>query len=186
MQDESTPEKTDPENPDAEASQPAADHASPNALADLQQKLAAAEARADENWERCLRATAEQDNIRKRAEREVDSARRFALERFAQDLLRVRDSLELGLKAAREAEAGAKHIEGTELTLKMLVETMSRHGIEPIDPAGAAFDPAQHEAMSAIPTNEAAPKTVKEGANKEEADKIKKQLEEAGATVEIK
>lgn len=127
---------------------------------DLAAQLEDAEARAQEYWEKCLRATAEQDNIRKRAEREVQAARRFATEKLAQDLLAVRDSLELGLKAAREAEAEAKHIEGTELTLRMLTEVMSKHGIEPVDPKGEPFDPERHEAMSAVPTADAKPNTV--------------------------
>ena len=126
----------------------------------LKAQLAEAQAKADENWERCLRATAEQDNIRKRAEREIDAARRFALEKFAHDLLAVCDSLDMGLKAAREAGAEAKYIEGTELTAKMLGDALSRHGVKAIDPKGEPFDPAQHEAMSAVPSADVAPNTV--------------------------
>lgn len=175
MQDESTPDNPAPgaEAPPPDTGATRADGSSqtpptgeqgqsPADIDSLRQQLMAAEARAQESWERALRATAEQDNIRKRAEREIDNARRFALERFAQDLLKVRDSLELGLKAAREAGADPSHVEGTELTLKMLCESMSRHGIEAIDPAGEPFDPSQHEAMSAVPTADAAPNSVLE------------------------
>lgn len=133
-----------------------------NSVDGLKAQLLEAQAQATENWERCLRATAEQDNIRKRAEREVAAARRFALEKFAQDLLAVVDSLELGLKAAREAGADAKHIEGTQLTFKMLSETLKRHGVEVIDPQGENFDPEKHEAMTAVPSADAAPNTVLE------------------------
>lgn len=129
-------------------------------LEELKAQLAEAQAKADENWERCLRATAEQDNIRKRAEREVDAARRFALEKFAQDLLAVCDSLDMGLKAARDSGADEKYIEGTALTAKMLGDVLVRHGVQTIDPKGETFDPARHEAMSAVPSAEVAPNTV--------------------------
>lgn len=148
-----------------EQNQAAAGHEQPPAspeeqIAELRQKLGDAEAKAQEHWERYLRATAEQDNIRKRSEREVDAARRFALEKFAGDLLPVCDSLELGLKAAREAGAEAGHIEGIELTLKMFGDLLRKHGLEPIDPAGELFDPEQHEAMTAVPSADARPNSV--------------------------
>ncbi len=165
MQDESTPQSPEAEPGDAppEGSQAAAEAAAGEAPAELQQlrdKLAESEAKAVENWERYLRATAEQDNIRKRSEREVDAARRFALEKFAQDLLAVWDSLELGLKAAQDAGAETAQVEGIELTLRMLGEAMGRHGVKAIDPKGEAFNPEKHEAMSAVPTDEAPPNTV--------------------------
>lgn len=160
MPDETTPEQSSAPQagPDqADQKTPASDDAT-----DLATRLAAAEAQAVANWERYLRATAEQDNLRKRAEREVEAAKRFALERFAGDILRVRDSLELGLKAATEAAADAKQIEGMELTLRMLIDSMGRHGIEAIDPTGQPFNPAEHEAMAAVPSADAAPNTVLE------------------------
>jgi molecular chaperone GrpE len=168
VQDESTPPENHADQYPPEQPKPDQASAAPDGPADskelepsmeeLKAQLLAAQEKANENWERCLRATAEQDNIRKRAEREVDAARRFALEKFAQDLLSVRDSLELGLKAA--AESGAQHQEGAELTLKILTEAFNKHGIKCIDPKGAVFNPAQHEAISAVPTSDAAPNTV--------------------------
>ncbi len=131
-----------------------------DALDTLKAQLAEAQAKADENWERCLRATAEQDNIRKRSEREVAAARRFALEKFAQDLLGVVDSLELGLKAAADAGADEKHMEGIQLTARMLSDALKRHGVEVIDPQGESFDPEKHEAMTAVPSADVAPNTV--------------------------
>lgn len=165
MQDESTPQspEAEPGPAENEGSQTTTDANAGGAVDELQQlrdKLAESEAKAVENWERYLRATAEQDNIRKRAEREVDAARRFALEKFAQDLLAVWDSLELGLKAAQDAGAEDAQVEGIELTLRMLGEAMGRHGVKAIDPKGEAFNPEKHEAMSAVPTDEAAPNTV--------------------------
>lgn len=131
----------------------------------LSQALEEAQAKADDNWQRFLRATAEQDNIRKRAERDVEQARRFALEKFSRDLIAVMDSLDLGLQSAQQdgqaADAGAKALlEGMELTAKMLRETLGRHGIEVLNPEGESFDPAKHEAMSAVPNGEVPPNTV--------------------------
>ncbi len=167
MQDESTPKEEikdaqaspEADSPAAGAEAPAPEEASPDLI---MAQLAEAQAKATENWERYLRATAEQDNIRKRAEREVDAARRFALEKFAQDMLGVRDSLELGLKSAQDAGASAAHVEGTELTLRMLNDVMLKHGIAVIDPKGEIFDPVKHEALSAVPSADAAPNTVLE------------------------
>lgn len=160
MQDQSPPDDKSGQNADtAEQSTQGAAPAG-NELDALKARLAEAEARASENWDRCLRATAEQDNIRKRAEREIDAARRFALEKFAHDLVAVCDSMELALKSAGEAGAAAAHIEGTELTLKMFREVLQKHGVSVIDPKGEMFDPERHEAMAAVPTADAVPNTV--------------------------
>ena len=121
--------------------------------------LAAAEALAAENWDKYVRAAAELDNVRKRAARDVDNARKFALERFAGDLLAVRDSMEMGLESSQTADAGQLRA-GTEATLKLLGQTMERFGITEIDPLGAPFDPALHEAMTMQPSADAEPGTV--------------------------
>lgn len=121
--------------------------------------LAAAEAKAAENWDRYLRAAAELDNVRKRAERDVEKARKFALEDFGRELLGVRDSLEMGIQAAANADAEAL-LEGKEATLKLLRTTMERFGIEEIDPEGEPFDPELHEAMTMQPSAEVEPGSV--------------------------
>lgn len=118
-------------------------------VARLREQLEAAEARAKENWERVLRTEAEKENVRKRAERDAESARKRAVESFATELLAVRDSLELGLQAAREKDADLnKLIEGTELTERMLAQLMEKFNIEQIDPVGEKFNPDLHQAMS--------------------------------------
>jgi molecular chaperone GrpE len=95
----------------------------------LQQQLAEAEAKAKEHWDQLLRVKAEQENLRRRHEREVENAHKYALERFAQDLLPVIDSLEMGAEAAAGEGATLEKVrEGTELTLKMLLSTMERFG----------------------------------------------------------
>ena len=126
---------------------------------DAEAALAAAAAKATENWERYLRAAAEVENVRKRATRDVENARKFALERFGKELLGVRDSLEMGLAADENASADSLR-EGSTATLKLLATTMERFGIEVVDPEGEPFDPELHEAISVQPSDEAEPGSV--------------------------
>lgn len=152
--DRATPEEaTDPTAPDDATGAEAA--SGPEADADP----AALRARAEENWDKYVRAVAELDNVRKRAARDVDNARKFALERFATDLLAVRDSFEMGLAAADTADTGSL-LEGSRATLKQLASTMERFGVTEIDPRGEPFDPTLHEAMMTQPSREAEPGTV--------------------------
>jgi molecular chaperone GrpE len=123
--------------------------------------LAAAQAKADENWNKYLRAAAEFDNFRKRTDREIDQARKFAVERFAQDLVSVADTLEAAIAAEPEG-AQAAHFEGVRATLRQLYRAFEKAGIKLLDPAGQAFDPQWHEAMVAQDSREAAPGTVLE------------------------
>jgi molecular chaperone GrpE len=116
-------------------------------------------ARVDENWDKYVRAVAELDNVRKRAARDVDNARKFAVERFASDLLAVRDSFEMGLAAADQADAESL-LAGSRATLKQLASTMERFGVTEVDPQGEPFDPTLHEAMMAQPSTEVEPGTV--------------------------
>lgn len=122
--------------------------ASPPAAAEAPATLAAAEAKAAENWNSYLRAVAELDNYRKRMERELDNARKYAVERFAQELVGVVDSLEAGINAAG-AHAATALLEGSAATLKQLQRAFEKAGIKVIDPKGQPFDPAWHEAMLA-------------------------------------
>jgi molecular chaperone GrpE len=117
----------------------------------LRQELAAAKARAEEFRAQHLRAAAELDNFRKRAAREMESARAYGVERFAGELLAVIDSLELGLAAGESVDPRTLR-EGQEATLRLLVKAFEKAGIAPVDPAGAVFDPAQHEAVAMQPT----------------------------------
>lgn len=124
--------------------------------------VARAEALAQEYKDQLLRTRAEAENQRKRLERENANAVKYAAEKVFRDLLAVADSLDLGLKAAREAEAGVSVVEGLELTRKQLSDTLARHGVQELDPAGAAFDPEVHEAVSMVPSAEVAPNHVLE------------------------
>ena len=127
----------------------------------LQQQLAEAEAKAKEHWDQLLRVKAEQENLRRRHEREVQNAHKYALERFAQELLPVIDSLELGAEAAAGEGATMEKVrEGTELTLKMLLSTIEKFGIQAVHPEGESFNPEYHQAMSMLESPEHAANTV--------------------------
>jgi len=117
------------------------------------------QAKVDENWEKYIRAAAELDNVRKRAARDVENAHRFALERFAGELLAVRDSLEMGLAAGEDIDVESLRL-GKEATLKQLVAIMERFGVEELDPQGEPFDPTMHEAMTVQPSTDVEPGSV--------------------------
>lgn len=127
---------------------------------ELQLMLEDARNKADEHWNQVLRVQAEAENARRRAARDVENAHKFALERFAQDLLPVKDSLELGLAAAGEDAAVEKLREGTELTLKMLTQAMEKYGIKEVNPMGQPFNPELHQAMSMQPSDTQPANTV--------------------------
>ena len=126
----------------------------------VQHELDQALAKADEHWKLYLGAHAEMENLRKRAERDVQNAHRFALERFLSELLPTRDSLELGLAATHNTVEIAKLREGIELTLKQLAAAMEKFGVRELNPLGAQFNPNEHEAMAILPTDQAKPNAV--------------------------
>jgi len=128
---------------------------------DLQASLEAANARADENWEKLLLATAEVENIRRRTQKDIEKAHRFSVEKFAKDLLPVLDSLEMGL-AASEGVAGdvAAIRDGMELTHKQLISALQKSGVDVVDPEGQTFNPDLHQAMSVVPSPDHEPITV--------------------------
>jgi molecular chaperone GrpE len=125
---------------------------------ELQAALAAAEARARESKDLYMRALAEVDNVRKRAARDVEQAHKYAIDRFANDLIDVKDSLELGL-ASSNTSADALRT-GTEATLKLLAKAFEKAGLTEIVPLGEPFNPDLHEAMAAQPSAEHEPNTV--------------------------
>lgn len=147
------------ENEEAAPERQAASQANPEEIHAL---LEDARNKADEHWNQCIRLQAELDNLRKRAERDVANAHKFALEKFANDLLPVRDSLEMGIAAAGEGNEvdPAKLKEGSELTLKMLGDAMTKFGIQEVNPQGEKFNPEYHEAMSMQERSDVEPNTV--------------------------
>jgi len=129
--------------------------------AELSALLEDARGKADEHWDQCLRLQAELDNLRKRAERDVASAHKFALERFAAELLPVRDSLEMGLAAFETEGADPEKLrEGVELTLQMLTSAMGKFEIREINPRDERFNPEFHQAMSLQERDDVEPNTV--------------------------
>lgn len=130
-------------------------------LATLEQALVRSEEQIREQQESVLRARADVDNMRRRSEQEVDKARKFALERFAGELLPVIDNLERALEVGDlENEALKPMQEGVALTLKTMLSVVQKFGMKVIDPQGEPFNPDWHQAMSIQESAEHAPNTV--------------------------
>lgn len=119
---------------------------------ELEKALEEAEAKVAENMDLALRTKAEAENIRRRSENEVSNARKFAIEKFANEMLAVVDSLEQGLAQKAEHEESIAMKEGMELTLKMTLSTLEKFGIEQLNPLEEIFDPQLHEAMTMVPS----------------------------------
>jgi molecular chaperone GrpE len=124
----------------------------------LKGELVASEERAKTHWDQYMRALAEMDNLRKRAARDLEGTRQFAVEKFAQDLIGVKDSLELALANAGKADV-ASLVEGQSATLRLLAKAFEKAQIEEVNPEGQPFNPDLHEAMMTQPSD-AAPNTV--------------------------
>jgi molecular chaperone GrpE len=145
-----TPPQTEPQPIETPPEQAApANEAAAGAEKSLDQLLAEAQAKIDEQREAWLRALAESENTRKRAQGEIAAAHKFAIERFAEGLLPVADSLEAAL--AQESADAAALRSGVELTLKQLRGALERARVAEISPAaGERFDPHRHQAMTAV------------------------------------
>jgi molecular chaperone GrpE len=105
-----------------------------------------------EREQEILRLHAEMDNLRKRVERDIDNARKFALERFVDGLLPVVDSLEMGVQASENPNATLEAIrEGSQMTLNMFMQTLEKFGVTPVHPIGERFNPEHHQAISVQP-----------------------------------
>ena len=127
----------------------------------LQADLDAAHAQMAEHRDQVLRARAELENARKRNQRDIEKARKYALEEIAAALLEVRDSMELGLNAAQQESADVASLrEGMGLTLKLLQQLMDKFHIQPIDPVQQAFNPELHQALTMQESDKLAPNTV--------------------------
>lgn len=128
---------------------------------ELAVKLAEAQQEASNYKEQLLRLRAEVDNVRRRTEREMEGARKYALERFASELLPVRDSLEMGLHAASVSGTDLDKVrEGVDLTLKLLTGVLEKFGITEVNPQNQRFNPEQHQAMTTQESAEVEPNTV--------------------------
>jgi molecular chaperone GrpE len=125
----------------------------------LQQELAQSEERSKNHWDQYLRAVAELDNVRKRAQRDIEAANRYGIEKFVAELLPVKDSLELAIENAGRADS-ASILAGQEATLKLLEKALKSQDVHKLDPVGEPFDPSRHEAMMAQPSASAEPNSI--------------------------
>nr|WP_321269299.1 nucleotide exchange factor GrpE [uncultured Tolumonas sp.] len=133
----------------------------PAYVVELEQKLEQATNQAVEEKDRALRTVAEMENLRRRTALDVEKAHKFALEKFASELLPVLDNLERTLQVADKTNEAVKPLlEGVELTLKSMANSVAKFGVIAIDPQGQLFDPNQHQAMSMIENPDLAPNTV--------------------------
>ena len=130
-----------------------------NDALDLPAQLAKAQEESQENYNKYMRLAAEVENIRKRTVREVEHARKYGIERFANELLAVIDSLEMGIDAGADASVETL-LAGKQATLKLLIGALTKSGIEQLDPEGEPFDPNLHEAMTMQPSETAEPGSV--------------------------
>ena len=128
----------------------------------LQVALEAANAEVAQLQDRALRAQAEVENIRRRAAKDVNSARKFALERFAGDLLPALDGLEKSAESAASATDVKAVAEGVALSLKLLLDSLQKNGVEQVDPLGEPFDPTHSEAVAMVENPDAEPNSVME------------------------
>jgi len=115
----------------------------------LPQLLADAQAKAAENFDLFVRARAEMENVRRRAQEDVSKAHKYAIEAFAESLLPVRDSLEMALKVDSPTVESMK--EGVQATLALMASVFEKNKLLEIDPAGQKFDPNLHQAISMVP-----------------------------------
>jgi molecular chaperone GrpE len=124
-------------------------------IEELKKQLTETEKKVTTHWNSLLRQRAEYDNLQKRVERDLENAHKYAIKCFAEELLAVKDSLEMGIEVAIKPETNLETVkEGLGLTLKMLANTLEKFGIVEIDPKHQKFDPDWHEAMAMIPAPE--------------------------------
>ena len=117
-------------------------------LGELKKELEEAKQKAHDNWDKAVRTQAEMENLRRRTQKDLEDAHKFALTGFAKELLPVFDSLVLGLQAATgDSEDVKKFREGSELTIKQFEAMFAKFKIEAVDPLGLPFNPEQHQAM---------------------------------------
>jgi molecular chaperone GrpE len=167
MSNEQTPQQGDELDINAETEQHDADQAfielteDQQRIVELEAAVIAAETKVVEQKDSVMRAIADADNARKRAQGEIDKARKFALEKFAAELLPVADNLERALQVANpEDEAIKPIVDGVEMTLKSFISTIEKFGMSVIDPQGQPFNPEKHQAMSMQENAELPPNTV--------------------------
>ena len=127
-------------------------------LTSLKAALEAAEVRVNDSRDQALRAMAELDNVRKRATRDVENAHKYALEKFAGELIGVKDSLEIGLSVQSASVEDLRS--GSDATLKLLAKAFEKAGVLEVQAEGQSFNPEFHEALAMLPAPDKTPNTV--------------------------
>ena len=152
--------------PQEEGAEPSPEFVAEEAFLDARgAEIEALQAQIAELKNAVLRERADSDNLRKRFEREKESALKFGSEKLIKELLPVIDSLTLGLEAAKAHEAEGRQaldhfIEGSSMTLKLLLDVLQKNGVSELNPVGEKLDPELHQALSAIPSPDAEPNTI--------------------------
>ncbi|MCK0105088.1 nucleotide exchange factor GrpE [Marinobacter sp. S0848L] len=150
----------------ANAEQQAAEQEGSEAQVDAGEgsELDALKAQLQEYQDQALRAQAEMQNVRRRAELDVEKAHKFALEKFVKELLPVADSLEKAVESTEGNEESGELVasmrQGVEMTLSLFLGSLKKFNVEQLNPVGEPFDPQQHEAMSMVPAPDAEPNSV--------------------------
>lgn len=121
-------------------------------IADLKQQLEDAQSKVADYWDQIVRAKAEMENIKRRATRDVENARKFSVESFANDLIPVMDSMEQGLNSITDTTDIETVKEGMTLTINVMLKTLEKQGMKQVNPVGERFDPQHHEAMTMVPS----------------------------------
>ena len=129
-------------------------------LSELRAKLEAAEQKAQDNWEAALREKAQAENAKKRSERDVVNARKFSIEKICSELIPVLDSMEQGLALSATNDETKAVLEGMEMTTNMMLDVLTKNGVEQVNPTGELFNPEHHEAIAMQESEEHADNTV--------------------------
>ena len=130
---------------------------------DLEAMLTEAQKEAESQKELALRTMADMENLKRRTRMDIESAHKFALEKFVNELLPVLDSMEMGIDAAGKEDATAQSIaEGLDMTFKQFLDVLQKFNVERVNPEGEKFDPQLHEAMTMVPSPDHESQTVME------------------------
>ena len=144
-----------------DSKEPGAETGVEDAEESIEQQLDRAQATIKDYWDQIMRLKAEIENNQKRNARDIEHAHKYVLRNFAESLLPIVDSMEMGQKMAEADNANLETIvEGTQLTMDMFIQVLESHGLQQIDPVGEKFDPEQHQAISMVDAEDAESNTV--------------------------
>lgn len=137
-----------------QSAQATAEHAHTDTLPSIEEQFQQLELKAAEHYDAWLRAKAEGENIRRRAQEDIAKAHKFAVEKFAGELLAVKDSLEAALAVPEQTVES--YNSGVELTLKQLISAFEKNALVEVNPVGEKFDPHKHQAIGMVPSEQEA------------------------------